>query len=300
MDSHFELDCGLPDLYRTIRLESPVGEIVLLTEFINASISYGYAITADEQIIEYACCPSPYYLFVEENDLSDNIYNSAYYDYANYGISNHKIDSEGMICEIKNNGFDNGISVCNITIPGVTPKLQNSSNCIVTALANLMWYWGGNNFSKLRPDSFKNLKSTLQELFLGYQGYTNNSVPYIAQQYVQSRSSSYRCNSSVYWKVKNDVLAKLRTEINAGYPCLLGYMAHANSPYSATSGHMTMCYGYYISDSITYVRLADGHSSSMVVRVWNATYNDCVIKVRPYYETNGGTTQSITSEGMIL
>ena len=205
-----------------------------------------------------------------------------------------KIDSAGLVYTAENTNYDNEVSVCNVTIPGVSPQLQNNHNCIVTALSNIFWYWGGNSFSKMRPKTFNSMKNTIQNMFVAYQGFTNDSVPHIADQYVRSRSSSYRCNSSVYKKSDYNVETKMKNEIDAGYPCLLGYMPHDNSPYSDTVGHMTMCYGYYVSNFTTYVRLADGHSSSMVVRVWNAVYNDCVIKVRPYYYTNGGITQSIT------
>lgn len=53
---------------------------------------------------------------------------------------------------------------------------------------------------------------------------------------------------------------------------------------------MTMCYGYYWSGGRFYVRLADGHKSNQVVRLWTQ-YNDCVISIKPFVY-NGGQEPS--------
>ena len=58
---------------------------------------------------------------------------------------------------------------------------------------------------------------------------------------------------------------------------------------------MTMCFGYYYSGTRLYVKLADGHSTSVVTKIWS-TYNDCMISIRPYYNTGGGGVSSIGEE----
>lgn len=292
MDSEYELSCDEPDEFFTHLINSDVDDKVYLVEFLRDGKSHGYAIATNKDIYEYSTSPSPYYRYVELNDLSEDIYVSAYYSMACYYIDSLRIDSEGYLY-YNDLTLENEISTCDNTISGVTPQLQNTHNCIVAALANVFWYWGGNNFSSMRPKTFAAMLNTIDSLFTAYNGYTNNSVPYIAQQYVKTRSSSYSCNSSVYWSSSYDVKTKLKTEINAGYPCMLGYAS--GSGYYST-GHMTMCYGYYTSGSTMYVRLADGHQQTEVVRAWSSTYNDCVIKVRPYYATNGGTTQSLSND----
>ena len=50
----------------------------------------------------------------------------------------------------------------------------------------------------------------------------------------------------------------------------------------------------YYSGTRLYVKLADGHSTSIVTKVWS-TYNDCMISIRPHYNT-GRWVSSIGEE----
>ena len=47
-----------------------------------------------------------------------------------------------------------------------------------------------------------------------------------------------------------------------------------------------MCYGYYRNGDYFYLRLADGHKSNQVVKLW-ISYNDCVIIIRPSIYVGG-------------
>jgi hypothetical protein len=56
--------------------------------------------------------------------------------------------------------------------------------------------------------------------------------------------------------------------------------AAAPGSYSESVGHMTMGCGYIMQNSNTYLlALADGHSSSIVYKLWSSVYNDCIITV---------------------
>lgn len=60
---------------------------------------------------------------------------------------------------------------------------------------------------------------------------------------------------------------------------MVGFAAAPGS-YSESVGHMTMGCGYIMQNSNTYLlALADGHSSSIVYKLWSSVYNDCIITV---------------------
>ena len=266
MDSSFLENVNqTPNSSRTTELETIDGKDAELVEFFYESIPCGYTIVVEDEIVEYSNGVSPYYNYINDG------YTSFSYNYYNYSINDdeHTIvfTFDGSIV------FDSTAVQERGTIPGVSPQLQNSGNCVACALSNIMWYWRSHGFPLIHS-SFVKVMANISPLFYG--NYANNSVPSVATTYLQNRSSTYHCNSTVYWSPSK---SRVTTEIDAGFPCMLGYAA--GSPYSSTVGHMTMCYGYYYSGSTLFVQLADGHSSSMVTRQWNSTYNDCVIKVRP-------------------
>lgn len=256
-------------------LFSPLG-YTELTDFIKDDDYIGYVITIDGVVVEFAQQESPYHKFSDKYE--DYIF---YYDYANYGFMNNDMpicfDIDGKIKNQNLSDTDMGIST-QAVLPGVTPQLQGSSNCIVAALANIMWYWGNHGFPSLTSGkSFSGVKNSINSLFVNYgQGYSNNAVPTIAALYGSGVSPNVSFNASTVW---TNSPATMVGEIDHGYPCMVGFAA--GSSYSQTVGHMTMCFGYYYSGTIIYIVLADGHSDSSVTKIWSS-YNDCTIKLRPY------------------
>ena len=252
-------------------------------------VCIGYAIVTDNVIIEFAEHESPYeyYLQYINNGIS-LAYESGFYsllcgngyarlDYSGEIAYCQNIPSEYMTLLEPNMLQNVGIYGLNGTISGVSPQMQYNYNCIVAALANVLWYWKSHGYSSLSATF--NLMKTDITFYMNYcGGYANNYVPAVSNMYVNSCHTHYHCNSVVMW---SPGIPSVTTEIDLGYPCMVGFQS--GSPYYGNdSGHMTMCYGYMIQGGNMYVNLADGHNSSMVTRLWG-NYNDCVISVRPYY-----------------
>ena len=244
-------------------LVSPFGRTVAVNFSYNG-IVMGYAIIIEDTIVEFAEGESPYNRMQYNEDTQ-----CLYYDFISYKAINKEevkrisyipLDSIKIMA-------DRGSSK---KLSGVSPQLQGSNNCIVAALGNVIWYWGGHGYSSFTSGkNFTQVKTALDALF---PSYANNYVVSVAHSY----ASNYSCGFTGYanWSPS---FAFVKTEINAGYPCMVGFAA--GSDYSPTYGHMTMCYGYLVNDSGNYVRLADGHSTLMVTKLWTS-YNDCVIKLR--------------------
>ncbi|MBQ6680065.1 MAG: hypothetical protein IJM76_08620 [Lachnospiraceae bacterium] len=260
-------------------LVSPLGSAKLI-QFYEDTLYKGYCIIVEDAIVEFSSNLSPYTLTTLSTPESQY-----YYDFANYGL----IDSSFVLCidSAGNALFDDlqtelvpiadGI---NGIITGVSPQLQLSSNCIAAALANVMWYWNSHGWSSLAPNGFSSLRSNLHSRFSSL-GFANNNVPTVANQYGATCSPRVWFSSNVYWTTSPTYVFY---EIDAGYPCMLGYAAGDTSQgltYSTTVGHMTMCFGYYYVGNQLYVTLADGHSSGTKTKIW-CIYNDCTISVRPY------------------
>ena len=257
-----------------IPIVSPYGETELVL-FLSGETEVGYAILVDSLVVEFAESLSPFSSVVlDENE-------SYYYDFATYS----KINNMESVSSFSRKSFSEEITtesrgICYnvgaVQLPNFSPQLQNSHNCIVAALANVMWYWGSNGYSSLvYGKTFEQVKDGLDWYFSGV--YANAIVPLVADAYAGANGNidffGYTDWSPTFGTVYD--------EINAGRPCMVGYAA--GSDYSATVGHMTMCYGYvFTMNLVAYVRLADGHSSSMVTKIWSS-YNDCVITLEPSY-----------------
>ena len=164
-------------------------------------------------------------------------------------------------------------------LPGVSPQLQNSHNCVAAALSNLIWYWGNHGKSSLiTGKTFETVKNNVTTQFNNYgAGFANNAVVAVANLYGKSVSPNVTFSGAAYWSNSS---ATMTADLDSGYPCLVGFKADPNSPYSNSVGHMTMCFGYYYNYSVLYIVLADGWSNSSVTRRWDS-YNDCTIRVRP-------------------
>lgn len=272
-----------------IRLLSNLSENTELVNFYGEwGICLGYAVIADGVIYEFAEHASPYenYLGYCNQGIVLGYEPGTYY--LAYENEYAELDCSGDVTYVSDPDSEIavvlGLLMCqnpensmgiNGTIGGVTPQLQNSDNCIVAALANVLWYWRSHGYPSLTAN-FSQMKTNISYYFITYcGGYANNYVPAVSNMYIYSCDIHYHCNSSITWSPS---FSSVTGEIDMGYPCMVGFSV--NAPFYG-GAHMTMCYGYLQSGNNMYVQLADGHSSSMVVRLWGS-YNDCVISVRPY------------------
>ncbi len=280
IDPEFSNDFIITDEVVTA-LDSPLGN-ALLVDFYEEDEPVAYAIIVDGVIYEFASHTSPFRAALDSFAGFELYFDPAAYCYLDED-NVYLLNSLGDIVSVNplNNtlpleNISGGVAVCG-TLPGVSPQLQGSTNCVAAALANVFWYLGSHGFSALTSSiSFESLKDRLQNLFLHNGGLANRNVPTVANLYAQERSSSLACSSTVVW---NPTIITVVNEIGAGYPCMLGYSS-SNTYYSAP--HMTMCCGYQEATPGFYVKLVDGHSTSIIMRLWDSS-NDCVITVRPYY-----------------
>lgn len=238
----------------------------------------GYVIVDKEtnNICEISENVPTYYLYMSNNGISRDGVEIGYVN-GTYFLTDKKsivyLDEFG-------NAYDQYFipQVSRKVITGVIPRLQGPSNCVAAATANLLFYWSNNGYSELNPSSWERMISEVGALFNGY--YANNSVPSVIKAYVKKYSSVYKTAATVHW---NPVIELALSEIDDGRPCLLGFAADENSPYSKTVGHMTMCCGYVRQGSNSYMMaLVDGHSSSIVYKRWSNDYNDCIITAKIY------------------
>ena len=131
-------------------------EISILYEVYKNEENIGYFIWYNNQniVAEYSDGLSPYQNYLNNSEINEDESEIIYcYTYGNYAIS---IDGEKILIDESGNEYeytsqDSGISTYGV-ISGVTPKLQNGWNCIVTALANVLWYWGNNGYDDLITD----------------------------------------------------------------------------------------------------------------------------------------------------
>ena len=253
-----------------------------LYKLYNAQEEYvGYAIYSIDysSVVEYSMNIPPYEKFIKELNIGFDGDMYYIYESGGYAISNgtefFAFDEFGSL-----NTTHTGIAPCGI-LPNVSPQLQGSDNCIVAAISNMIWYEGNNRYPFLISGlSFANVKSRINTYMLNHGGYANSNISYAIEDYVNIRNSGYELSDVSQW---NPSLSLVKQIIDGGRPLLLGYAA--GSPYSSTVGHMTLCVGY----SGSYVYLADGHSSSIVSKIWNSSYNDFVyyMSLRQNYRSMG-------------
>lgn len=245
-----------------------------LQMFYNDTEYIGYIIwdKVNNVICEISLNYPSYIIFMQTKDITNA---ECYYDSGIYyviydGIISY-LDEFGNVYNIVNPTETVPFSV----LPNVTPQLQQNDNCIVAALANVMYYWSNNGYTALNyMSSFEAIKQAISSLF--NNSYANNSVPSVAEGYVKSCCSSWSVVSNVIWQPS---ISDYTYEIDRGYPCMVGFAAAPGS-YSESVGHMTMGCGYIMQNSNTYLlALADGHSSSIVYKLWSSVYNDCIITV---------------------
>ena len=174
--------------------------------------------------------------------------------------------------EFGNFSVDGSLLDTYTVLPGVSPQLQGSRNCIVAAMGNLIYYWWQNKSLSLSSSvsSYSGICNALNSIMLSYGGYAN---AYIGKT-ITSFISKYATDASIsYDYTWYPSFGTAKGEINSGRPCLVGFAA--GSTYSDDVGHMTCCVGYDTIGGTNYLKLADGHSAQVVNKAWTS-YNDYV------------------------
>ena len=238
----------------------------------------GYVIwdNINDSVCEISKSINAYDIYIQENNIRGKyecMYTQGQYIIINKNIAIY-LNEFGEEYYREDVGENGGISTYKV-IPGVVPQLQNSDNCIVAAVSNLIYYYASNGYSSLNPKhTFSAIKADINMLFGGV--YANNSIPSVLRNYISQCNSNLGVTSNVKW---NPAVSLVLSEVNNNRPCLVGFAA--GSPYSNNVGHMTMGCGYeYIGGGNYIIALADGHSSKIVYKTWSSSYNDCVITVK--------------------
>ena len=231
---------------------------------INNNEYVGYVIVGseDDYVVEFSLGIAPYdniqqtinttYIFIYHNCIPMCYCNGMYY----------YVEEDGTLSFYRSEN----------TIQTYYPNLQGSYNCIVGAISNIMWHHGMNGYSSLISGmTFSQVESQVNGIIVGYGGYNNSNIPNTISDYVWINSSYavavFNQSNPTFTNVFNEVMNR---------PCLLGFAA--GSPYSSTEGHMTVCVGTSTIGGQNFVKLIDGHSTSIVYRTWGS-YNDFMSKV---------------------
>lgn len=254
----------------------------------------GYVIvrTADPIVLESALCEIPYKLPDSGAYTPENV--KWVYDFANHGVSvdgqtpvyitDSEVQQSVKECYF-NFGAQTQTQVSPQTVLSKVPVYRQEGNCIVCAVSHLLLYWNNNGFSGLTPTvntqaKFEALMSTVDEYF---PQYANNNIPLAMAQYASDRSTPLIDGNVFYVFGTNDwspTYDKIKDEIAAGRPLLLGFAPAETGSYDDVEGHMTLCVGAASTYAeLNYVQVVDGHSSSIVMKYWNEDVNDFICKV---------------------
>lgn len=260
-------------------LETPTS---LLFEFRKNGHYRGYVIVraADMRILESALCEIPYNI-----DAKADANVKFVYDFGNHGVSVGGgtpvyITEADATDELQNAYFNygGGADVCETqetVFSNVPIHFQNSANCIVCACAHLLLYWNRNGYSGLTPtvSTQAQFTSLMEAVDVRFTSYANNKIPGVLSGYADDRGFTVQATN-----IWDPTLEDAHTEISADRPFLLGFAA--GSSYSSTVGHMTVCVGIsttYLEGD--YVKVVDGHSSSLVTQYWDDEINDYICSV---------------------
>ena len=250
----------------------------------------GYVIirNSDFKVLESALCDIPYNM----NSLSKSNDSIKWvYDYGNYAVSINNAPPVYLSSNFENDQFNDAYfktdSLLRSNLPNVPIFLQKSYTCIVCATSHLLLYWNNNGFNGLTPiitsqSQFESLMTTVASHFTSY---TNNNIPGSVAKYAATRTPNpnygeptgnrYVITAINRWYPD---YSDVTSEISNSRPVYLGYAA--GSDYSPIAGHMTMCVGARTSIlESNYVAVVDGHSSSIVTKIWADDYNDFICSV---------------------
>ncbi|MCQ2467201.1 MAG: hypothetical protein MJ166_06755 [Clostridia bacterium] len=237
-----------------------ISSILFHVEKENDCVGYIIVDHAEYNVVEFSAGNSPYEN-IDKNDYDEFIY---LYENATSACS-----VNGTIYYVESDGSLSSLSDTRLRY---NPNLQGNNNCIVAAISNLLWYYGGNGYSSLTSGkTFNQLMSSINSIILAQGGYANNNIPNTISNYVNNNTSYSVTVNNVWNPTLNDLLNEVVSR-----PCLLGFSS--GSPYSATVGHMTVCVGTTVQGGKYYVEVMDGHSTSIQYKLWG-TYNNFISKV---------------------
>lgn len=245
----------------------------------------GYVIirTCDYVVLESSLGAIPYNF--------ENSGNQKYiYDYGNYGVYDDVNKKSVYVTSIVansrysqyftySNHVASDIDNSRSDLSNVPIFRQGSYNCIVCATSHLLLYWNNHGYSGLTPTittqtAFNSFMTTINGYF---SSYANNNIPSAIINYALTRrygiGSSTRLFVVTPQNTWNPEFTDVVNELSNGRPVLLGFAP--GSDYSSTVGHMTLCVGVspWVVEN-NYVSVVDGHSSSIVTKLWSSDYND--------------------------
>lgn len=176
-----------------------------------------------------------------------------------------------------------GSSVSN-SVTGVPTNLvvTEELKCIPCAITNLAAYWCNRGYSEFGCST----ASQQYDVVWYVQSNMINAGSAAANANINAGFSwfthytgteVYGLEANNYWRGSFDYYDIIE-EIDSGRPLLLGFAGTSGSPYGS---HMTVCAGYLIEGSTSYVYLSDGwHTGYQLVEYKPETYNDFIAKVR--------------------
>lgn len=173
-------------------------------------------------------------------------------------------------------------SITRLSLPSADMEiyLQGSKNCIACAMAHALVYYKNNGYSSIcsvtGQTSFNNLMDKMESYLNDVGGYANNNIAGAFARYC-NYELNFSCNviANGTW---NPQYSQVSEAITAGKPVMVGFAPAADgSSYSKVFGHMTLCVGTAtLVVETNYLELIDGHSASIVTRIWNSTINDYI------------------------
>lgn len=151
------LNCSLELFIKLYGIEDTQNAYLYNVVTANGDID-GYIIVreSDNLLLEYSKNENPYMVAQEKYSIEGQ----SLYIYGNYEIKNdediYSLNASGELVDIEAYDSiiaeDNKISTYGYVSGSISPQLQNSNNCIVAAISNLIWYYGKNGYSSLIKD----------------------------------------------------------------------------------------------------------------------------------------------------
>lgn len=226
----------------------------------------GYVIidSNNDTVVEYSLGEAPY----------DRIIKNACLDYTYiYANGWPECYVDGGLFSVEHDGSLQFISG-SMTTMSYDPHWQ-TGNCITFAITQILWYHGQNGHPGLIAGlNFTQLRNKIDQIMIQDVApdhlYKNIYIPGTISNFVNT-FTSYSVSVTNLWSPS---YVALSTEV-ANRPCLLGFSS--SSPYYAT-GHMTVCISASTYNGQHYLGLMDGHSTSIVYKIWGS-YNDFMSKV---------------------
>ena len=157
---------------------------------------------------------------------------------------------------------------------------QGDRNCIACAMAHALVYYKNNGYSDIcsvtSQSSFNTLVDKMQDYLNAAGGYANNNIAAAFLKYcmyeLNLKGINYIVTADGTW---NPQYSQVSGAIAAGKPVMVGFAA--GSDYSKEYGHMTLCVGAAtLAPKESYLNLIDGHSGSIVTKLWNSSINDYI------------------------